>query len=96
MITASHNNKDDNGIKLIDPDGSFLLPELENDVTIFCQNDDFSTIIKNKINSLRDILNKRDIVIYKKPILLIGRDNRKSSPELKQILFSGLNIINAV
>ncbi|KAM0678200.1 hypothetical protein BDAP_001215 [Binucleata daphniae] len=96
MITASHNKKEDNGIKIIDHNGDYIDKNLEN----FCDEivnskDLYKTLCKIH----RKIGNMRDFGCASQPVVAIGRDTRESGEyfvnEIKKILeICGCRIID--
>jgi phosphoacetylglucosamine mutase len=46
MITASHNTFDDNGVKIIEPDGSMLVQRWESLAELIVNHTDISELIK--------------------------------------------------
>ena len=74
MLTASHNHKDDNGLKLIDWNGEMLAGEWESIAEEFVNSDNFAQLLKERFESSP---NGR---VY------IACDNRPSSPSLISII----------
>ena len=89
MITASHNGPEDNGVKMVEPDGSMLDPSWE-------------SLADEAINAkttaeLRKILEA--VPMGSSPsgsgLLMIGFDTRSSSERLVQCVIRGCQAVNA-
>ncbi|KAK9478713.1 hypothetical protein V1514DRAFT_330212 [Lipomyces japonicus] len=86
MITASHNPPDDNGVKLIDPQGEMLEASWETYATKFANAASEDDLVKeyfNVVESLRINLSGPARVVF-------GRDTRASGPALVSALKDGL------
>jgi len=81
IITASHNPKEYNGIKLVDPEGE-ILPFLENLVN--CDNSTHTDYLENIKGRLSN-----------KPSIIIGMDPRPSSTTIKNKLIESCKIFDA-
>ncbi|KAG0657625.1 Phosphoacetylglucosamine Mutase [Maudiozyma exigua] len=97
MITASHNPPQDNGVKIIEPDGSMLLQDWEPIATKLANiasNESFD----NLVNYIRDIIQEQKIDIHGSMAhIAVGMDSRESSPRLMNCLMSTLEpIFNAI
>jgi len=86
MITASHNEESDNGVKLVDPNGGMLDPKWE----------PYAEEIANANNS-HEILCCLTAIIEKESIggsvlakVIIGRDTRPHSKELSECAIRGI------
>lgn len=91
MITASHNPECDNGVKLVDPDGSMLDAAWEKYATKLANADD-----NDLGNLLIDICKKEkiDASKFKEAVILTGRDMRKSGRDLLQAVKDGVLLLN--
>ncbi|CAB4255570.1 similar to Saccharomyces cerevisiae YEL058W PCM1 Essential N-acetylglucosamine-phosphate mutase [Maudiozyma barnettii] len=90
MITASHNPPLDNGVKIIEPDGSMLLQSWESHATQLANiaaNDTVTQLIQY-INEIVATLNIDSNVT---PSIVVGMDSRESSPRLMDCLLSTLS-----
>lgn len=85
MITASHNPAQDNGVKIIEPDGGMLSADWEQVV---------EKIVNTKNDKLLDevlsIVDEFKIDLTKKATIFIGRDTRESGPKLQECLEAGI------
>lgn len=91
MITASHNPPEDNGIKLIDPQGEMLEQSWEKYATTFA-NLSTSTEIYNQIIYLSNELN---IDLSKPSSVIIARDSRESGVPLTGSTIDGFETLNS-
>lgn len=82
MITASHNPAGDNGVKVVEPDGSMLIQSWESTAT------ELANLLAN--GSLEDIKAKVGQLTSGessvRPQLIVGRDSRVSGPHLLSCL----------
>lgn len=87
MVTASHNPPEDNGLKMIEPDGSMLAMEWEYLATQFVneKNDPASVL-----NSVVDV---DQIAWQRKAVVFVGRDTRESSPALVDLVVQGVEVL---
>ncbi|XP_050548221.1 phosphoacetylglucosamine mutase-like, partial [Daktulosphaira vitifoliae] len=91
MITASHNPQDDNGVKLIDPQGEMLESTWE----------EYATELSNALNNdnvcniLSKIVLKYNIDSGYKPKVYVGRDTRNSGERLLKAVILGLEIFKS-
>jgi phosphomannomutase len=72
MITASHNEKNDNGFKMINREGEMMEEHYEEQVTDYVNGD------------TKDMENKRKSILDwgEGGTIMVGRDNRPSSKRL--------------
>ena len=89
MVTASHNGAEDNGVKMVEPDGSMLDPSWE-------------LIADEAINArstgeLREILESIPLggTLSSTGLVFVGFDTRSSSERLVQCLVRGCQAVNA-
>lgn len=88
MITASHNPAADNGVKIVEPDGSMLTAVWESAATSF-------------INAQQTPVDALSHLVYPssikpgEPRVVLGWDTRVSSPELVQLARLGAEIVGA-
>lgn len=47
MVTASHNHHEDNGVKIIEPDGSMLVPDWEKIAELIVNSTDLKDTLHN-------------------------------------------------
>ena len=84
MITASHNPEEDNGVKIVDPNGEMLDPDWEAFVQSFAN---------SEWEKLRILLNSdfmSGININEAAIVVIGQDTRSSSHRLAETATAGV------
>lgn len=95
MITASHNPPVDNGVKIIEPDGSMLVQSWESistDIANIAANEKFDQLLQFIVKITTDL----NINTNVKPSIIVGRDSRESSPYLMDCLLSSVEkIFNA-
>ena len=86
MITASHNPEDDNGLKIIEPDGSMLIQSWENLATKIANvsDDNLEQCIADMIKELN--INMKDTMAK----VYLARDTRMSSVSLSMALIDGI------
>lgn len=87
MVTASHNPPDDNGVKLVEPDGSMLNSEWEPLATEFINASDRPAQVLSKMVSIGDVATAR------KAVVVVGRDSRSSSSTLVDLVAQGVEAI---
>lgn len=91
MITASHNPPNDNGVKIVEPDGSMLTQSWESKAT------DLANLVSN--GKHEDILARIKELTKNptcQPSLVLGRDSRSSGPHLLScLLASAKNLFEA-
>jgi phosphoacetylglucosamine mutase len=90
MITASHNPPEDNGVKLVDPQGEMLEQSWEA----------YATALAN-VGNEQDLLNELNKLIAQLNIkldtpsnVIIARDSRDSGPALTKATIDGLQVFN--
>ena len=90
MVTASHNGAEDNGVKMVEPDGSMLEASWESiaDVAINCKT----------TAELRKVLEAIPLgaTASASGLVFVALDTRASSERLTQCLIRGCNAVNAV
>ena len=79
MITASHNEYQDNGVKIVNSDGQMI-------------NKNYESIIENYINDKEEIGNYMEILSPKK--IIIGCDSRQSCDKIKSEIIKGIYSIS--
>lgn len=89
MVTASHNPEEDNGIKLVDPDGEMLDQAWESYATLLANSTE-----EDLPKYLQEIVDKEKIDLTTSSQVIIGCDTRPSSPILIAALISGIESIN--
>lgn len=97
MITASHNPPQDNGVKIVEPNGDMLLPAWEPEITHLvnlASNDTFDnwyTAVLNFISSkLTDNQSISNVAGPLTPRIMVAYDSRESSPHLLDCLLAGV------
>ncbi|QLQ82218.1 hypothetical protein HG537_0G04730 [Torulaspora globosa] len=87
MITASHNPASDNGVKIVEPDGSMLVQTWETRATELANliSSGSAAEIRRRIAEL--VTSAADV----RPRLVIGRDSRVSGPHLLECLLGSAN-----
>lgn len=84
MITASHNPEEDNGVKIIDPNGEMLSPDWEPFAESFANAD-----IADLKPLLESFLPEKQIDLQQPAVIVIGRDTRESSQRLAAAAAAG-------
>ena len=89
MVTASHNDAPDNGVKLVDPDGSMMSTEWEEIATQLANTaeQDVAAFLKQHTQRLKLNLESSKARVY------VGRDTRVSSPELCALVVEGVQAL---
>ncbi|GAU92282.1 hypothetical protein RvY_04382 [Ramazzottius varieornatus] len=90
MITASHNPIDDNGIKLIDPNGEMLEVSWESAATDLVNAGDVDVV-----NVLKNIVAKFEIDFSIPAIVYLAQDTRPSSDMLSTAVRDGVEAVGA-
>lgn len=90
MITASHNEQEDNGVKMVEPDGSMLDSawELIADRVINCKT-------TSELKSELEAIPHDPKTLSVSGLVFIGYDTRSSSERLVQCLIRGCNSVGA-
>jgi phosphoacetylglucosamine mutase len=88
MITASHNPKEDNGVKIVDPDGGMLTQTWEKaaEEMVNSSPSDF-------VSKLAAFIEEKSIKSLDVPLVVIGADCRESSPVLSDYVRQGVELI---
>ncbi|KAI0567390.1 Phosphoglucomutase/phosphomannomutase alpha/beta/alpha domain I [Gracilaria domingensis] len=87
MVTASHNPPADNGLKLVEPDGSMLDPEWEQLAT------EFVNASHQPARTLQKFVSVGDVAIARKATVVVGRDTRESSATLVDLIVQGVEAV---
>lgn len=87
MVTASHNPAPDNGLKLVEPDGSMLHKDWEVAAT------EFVNAVDNPPAALAKMVKLDDVPRQGKAVVLIGWDTRKSSAVLVDLACQGVEVM---
>lgn len=87
MVTASHNAEQDNGVKIVDPDGGMLAHEWEiiSEKIVNSEGEDFISNVKQTIETL-------SLNVSLPFTIVIGRDCRSHSPILSGYLRKGIDL----
>lgn len=87
MITASHNPREDNGVKIVDPSGEMLEADWEYWATGMANAED----VLDYANKLIDYF-QIDLTIPRTtfPLVVIGRDTRETSLDLRNAAYAGI------
>lgn len=90
MVTASHNPEDDNGVKIVDPDGGMLSQdwEIHGEALVNAKSFDQFQFAFN------EIVSKYEIDLSKEVKVILGMDTRSHSPKLVSLLEEGINIFS--
>ncbi|KAK0172580.1 hypothetical protein PV328_005881 [Microctonus aethiopoides] len=91
MITASHNEEPDNGVKLVDPNGEMLETKWETIATSLANAPD-SEIVE----TLKKIVNDNNIDENASAVVILGRDSRQSGVGLSRSAIIGIKATNAI
>lgn len=89
MITASHNPAADNGLKIVEPDGSMFKAEWEPAATKFVNATD------HPFEALDPLVDIDDVMRASNAVVVVGCDTRESSPKLAKLFISGVEIVGA-
>jgi phosphoacetylglucosamine mutase len=82
MVTASHNKGEDNGSKIVDPDGGMLDADWEKLATELANAGDLA--------SLQAVMEQIPLSEGRTGFVVVGRDTRVSSPHLAGLVASGV------
>jgi phosphoacetylglucosamine mutase len=88
MITASHNAKEDNGVKIVDPDGGMLTQAWEK-----AAEDMVNSSVHDYLRLLADFVKEKNIQTLDVPLVIIGADCRDSSPVLSDFVRQGIELV---
>ncbi|KAG8041234.1 hypothetical protein G9C98_002222 [Cotesia typhae] len=91
MITASHNEEPDNGIKIVDPVGEMLRADWEKIATEFAKVPD-SELIKK----IKEIIREKNIDENAPALIVLGRDTRESGVSLSQAAVKPIEFMKAI
>lgn len=91
MITASHNEEPDNGIKLVDPAGEMLEASWEKIATEIANVPD-----SELVQTLRRIAQEHGIEEGAEARVVVGRDTRRSSESLSAAVIQGANCAGGI
>ncbi|PVV03080.1 hypothetical protein BB560_002445 [Smittium megazygosporum] len=89
VITASHNKEEDNGIKLVDPNGDMLHPSWENYCTLLAN----AETDQDLISALQSIISAEKIDLNSPSQVLYACDTRPTSPLLVSVLVNGISLL---
>lgn len=88
MVTASHNPVEDNGVKLVDPNGEMVIGQWEELATELANTEDIEEV-------LRSICDKMNINCDNPVNVAVGRDTRPSGVELCEAIEVGVKCISS-
>ncbi|XP_046421904.1 phosphoacetylglucosamine mutase [Neodiprion fabricii] len=91
MITASHNEEPDNGVKLVDPAGEMLEASWEKLATELANVEDAKLV-----STLQNIVSTQNIDINAPANVVVGRDTRQSSPRLATAAVDGIKALQGM
>lgn len=85
MITASHNPPQDNGVKIVEPDGSMLVQEWEAHATrlINTEEDELTKVVQSLVSEL-------GLDLKQVPKIFCGYDTRDSSVDFSKATIEGV------
>ena len=91
MVTASHNEAPDNGVKLIDPSGEMMEPQWEQLAT------ELANVAEQEVAGFcKQLALRLRLELGGRPArVLVGRDTRDSSPSLCQLVVDGASALGA-
>ncbi|EGG07404.1 uncharacterized protein MELLADRAFT_116324 [Melampsora larici-populina 98AG31] len=87
MITASHNPEEDNGVKLIDPQGEMLNSSWESHATSLANS-------SNHFKTLEEIIKVESIDLKKPAKIIYGHDTRPSCASLIKAFRDGIDCLS--
>lgn len=88
MITASHNPEDDNGVKLVDPNGEMLENSWEGHATKLANSSD-----EQLVEALNAVVKDLGIDVLQPANVIYARDTRPSSHPLSEALKAGIEAL---
>jgi phosphoacetylglucosamine mutase len=90
MVTASHNQEEDNGVKLVDPMGEMLEQSWEEYAIWLANAEDFETLV----SKISEIVKITSIDLSIGGTVVSARDTRSSAPKLLQALQDGIEVLD--
>lgn len=93
MVTASHNPKQDNGLKIFDRDGSMLEGSWEKLAERMVNTEDLGEFLNELDNGKIEGYETVKVVFDSKPLVFIGYDSRESSLRLSEAMINGIEIL---
>lgn len=87
MVTASHNPPSDNGLKIVEPDGSMLNAEWELLATRFVNASSQPSLVLNQVVSIAEVAKAAIATV------VVGRDTRKTSPTFVDLVVQGVQAV---
>ena len=97
MVTASHNDEIDNGVKIIDPSGEMMDHSWENLATQIANKPEKEVLnfIQSKYQQINNNNNDESKINDElNPVVFIGRDTRPHSQRFAQLVAKGASCIN--
>jgi phosphoacetylglucosamine mutase len=91
VISASHNKREDNGVKITNFKGNMLEKDIEPEVEVFVNEENFEAAVGN----FKSFLVKKGLTVYESPVtVLIGGDTRPSTEPLLELIGEGIKSQN--
>lgn len=88
MITASHNPEEDNGVKIVEPNGEMLESKWESYATLVA-----NALSKDLVSALEGVMSNISGDISLNGFVVLGRDTRKSSFDLSVDVINGIKCV---
>ena len=94
VITASHNPKVDNGLKLVNPEGEMLDWDFEELLDRYINTEDLESAVENMRKDIRALFKEKEPST--EGLVFIARDTRESGPVLYDLItkYSTIKLVN--